>query len=56
MISYKQIKAKKNVFIKKNKDIHSDKLDNNSKKMINEGTILSLNDKQNDNNYHMVLI
>jgi len=56
MISYKQIKAKKNVFIKKNKDIHSDKLDNDSKKMINEGTILSLNDKQNDNNYHMVIL
>ena len=56
IINYRQIKAKKNVLIKKNKNIHSDKLDNNSKKMINEGSILILNDSQDDRNYHMVII
>lgn len=56
MINHKQIKAKKNIFIKKHKDIHSDKLDNDSKKMINEGAILSLIDNQNDNSYYKVNI
>jgi hypothetical protein len=32
------------------------KLDNDSKKMINEGTILSLNNNQNDNSYYKVNI
>jgi len=54
-INTKQIKAIKNIFIKKNKDIHTDELDNNSKKMINNGTILNLNNNnQIDNIYYIV--
>jgi hypothetical protein len=53
-INPKQIKAKENVFIKTNKDVNSDELDNNSKKIINKGTILNLNNNQNNNTYYIV--
>ena len=54
MINPKQIKANKNTFIKTNKDVHSDKLDNNSKKMIKKDTILNLNNNQINNIYYIV--
>lgn len=54
MINNNQIKAKKNVFIKKNKDIHTDNLDNNSKKMIEAETIFNLNINQNNNKYYII--
>jgi len=54
LINNKQIKAKKDVFIKNNKDVHSDELDNNSKKKINANKILTLSNNQNNNKYYIV--
>ena len=46
--------SKKNVFIKKNQDIHTDKLDDNSKKMIDAETIFDLIINQNNNKYYIL--
>ena len=54
IINNNKIKAKKNVFIKKNQDIHTDKLDNNSKKMIDAETIFDLTINQNNNKYYII--
>ena len=54
IINNNKIKAKKNVFIKKNQDIHTDKLDNNSKKMIDAETIFDLTINQNNNKYFII--
>ena len=54
IINNNKIKAKKNVFIKKNQDIHTDKLDDNSKKMIDAETIFDLIINQNNNKYYIL--
>ena len=56
IINHSQIKANNNIFIKKYKDIHSNDLDNNSKKKISKNTILNLNNIQDDNLYFIVQI
>ena len=40
--------------IKNNQDIHTDKLDNNSKKMIDAETIFDLTINQNNNKYYII--
>jgi hypothetical protein len=55
-INNNEIKANSDIFIKKYKDIHSNDLDNNSKKKIFKETILKLNKIQNDNRYFIVMI
>ena len=54
ILNNNRIKAKKNVFIKKNQDIHTDKLDNDSKKMIDAETIFDLTINQNNNKYFII--
>ena len=56
IINHSQIKANNNIFIKKYKDIHSNDLDNNSKKKILKNTILNLDNIQDDNLYFIVQI
>ena len=56
IINNNQIKAKKNVFIKKIHDIHTDKLDSNYKKMIDAETIFDLEINQNINRYYIINI
>ena len=56
LVKANQIRAIKDVIVKKNKDIHSSKLNDNEKILYKQGKLFRLEKEQNDELYYRIFI